>query len=226
MTTKRVVADDVLGQLARKQAELTRRVMEGTLNPERVLEALQQLIEGKSVAAFEVIETWPMTVSGRTYEVEYDNDTLQTIIDGLADRIEMDSYRQKQLPTFQPVGGPPAKTGKSKLTLVRFDQPCSIKPAIQYLHNAGYEPANAWEFLAFVEQSGATQLVHEDSDGLRLFCLGTKAPSKEGRNRHDYMGVISSVSKRKWTLYFWDDLDQGSFHGQIWKGNYVVVRAK
>ncbi len=51
MTTKHVVADDQLGRLARKQHELTRRVLEGTLEPERVLQSLQGIIEGRSISA-------------------------------------------------------------------------------------------------------------------------------------------------------------------------------
>ncbi|MBU1179977.1 hypothetical protein KJ885_03465 [Patescibacteria group bacterium] len=46
MTTK-VVADEVLGRLARKHHDLFRRVREGTLNATRVLNALQDIIEGR-----------------------------------------------------------------------------------------------------------------------------------------------------------------------------------
>lgn len=46
MTTKRVVADDLLGKIARKTWELTRRVLQGSLDPNRVLRLLQQILEG------------------------------------------------------------------------------------------------------------------------------------------------------------------------------------
>ena len=45
--TTHVVADETLGGMARRQWELTRRVMEGSLDPAYVMAALQELIEGK-----------------------------------------------------------------------------------------------------------------------------------------------------------------------------------
>jgi hypothetical protein len=46
MTTKHVVADDILGKISRKVWELNRRVLEGSIDPERVLFMLQETIEG------------------------------------------------------------------------------------------------------------------------------------------------------------------------------------
>ncbi len=45
--TDKSVADKVLGQIARKQNDLFRRVREGTLEPDLVLSGLQNLIEGR-----------------------------------------------------------------------------------------------------------------------------------------------------------------------------------
>lgn len=45
--TTRVVTDDKLGVLARRQNELFRRVQQGTLPVDEILQELQQLIEGK-----------------------------------------------------------------------------------------------------------------------------------------------------------------------------------
>ncbi len=45
--TTHVVADDVLGGIARKQWELSRRLMEGSLDPVIVSTGLQEIIEGK-----------------------------------------------------------------------------------------------------------------------------------------------------------------------------------
>jgi len=47
MTAKRAVADDVLGRIARVQADLFRRVREGTLDPGYVVRGLQMLVEGR-----------------------------------------------------------------------------------------------------------------------------------------------------------------------------------
>jgi hypothetical protein len=48
MTTKHVVTDEQLGQLARRQADLFRRVREGTLSVQGVMSDLQRIIEGGS----------------------------------------------------------------------------------------------------------------------------------------------------------------------------------
>lgn len=50
MTTKHVVADDVFGTIAKRQWELNRRVLEGTLDPEWVASELQRVIEGQGIA--------------------------------------------------------------------------------------------------------------------------------------------------------------------------------
>jgi hypothetical protein len=49
MTAKHLVADEILGRLSRKQWELTRRTLEGTLDIDQVLRGLQNLIEGQLV---------------------------------------------------------------------------------------------------------------------------------------------------------------------------------
>ncbi|MEK7509649.1 MAG: hypothetical protein AAB605_02970 [Patescibacteria group bacterium] len=46
MTTQHVVADDVLGKISRKVWELIRRVLEGSIDPERTLALLQPALEG------------------------------------------------------------------------------------------------------------------------------------------------------------------------------------
>ncbi|MEK7139169.1 MAG: hypothetical protein AAB817_00530 [Patescibacteria group bacterium] len=46
MTTQHVVADDALGQISRKVWELMRRVLEGSVDPERTLALLQPALEG------------------------------------------------------------------------------------------------------------------------------------------------------------------------------------
>lgn len=45
MTTKHVVADDVLGKVSRRIWELIRRVLEGSVNPDRVRALLQLALE-------------------------------------------------------------------------------------------------------------------------------------------------------------------------------------
>ncbi|MFA5070363.1 MAG: hypothetical protein WC528_03715 [Patescibacteria group bacterium] len=46
MTTKHVVADDVLGRISRKVWELIRRVLEGSVDPKRSAEIVQLALEG------------------------------------------------------------------------------------------------------------------------------------------------------------------------------------
>jgi hypothetical protein len=63
MTTKYVVADDVLGKVYRRMAELTRRILEDSVSPDRSMFYLQTAIEGISnswvMRATYLIESFP-----------------------------------------------------------------------------------------------------------------------------------------------------------------------
>ena len=56
--------DDVLGKITRRWWEVLRRVMEGTLNPDAVATAFQQIAEGTQ----DMLPT-EMTVGNRTYKI-------------------------------------------------------------------------------------------------------------------------------------------------------------
>lgn len=47
MTAQRVVADDTLGQLSRKWLGIQQRILQGSLDPNRTLDSLQNILEGK-----------------------------------------------------------------------------------------------------------------------------------------------------------------------------------
>ncbi|MAF14074.1 MAG: hypothetical protein CMI53_04265 [Parcubacteria group bacterium] len=62
MTTRCVVADDKFGLVAKRCWELQRRVREGTIDPDVAAEAIQAIMEDKSLPA-------EMTIGDRTYEI-------------------------------------------------------------------------------------------------------------------------------------------------------------
>lgn len=89
--TTHVVADDVLGGIARKQWELSRRLMEGSLDPVIVSTGLQEIIEGKIGFArypylldpeeqFELILRYNQQYWGDYFSAE----KLETCFDGLS----------------------------------------------------------------------------------------------------------------------------------------------
>lgn len=63
MTTKHVVSDDQLGTIARREWEVRRRLMEGTLDPILVARGLQQIAEGRGVSETPVVTGSPFFAS-------------------------------------------------------------------------------------------------------------------------------------------------------------------
>jgi len=72
MTPNRV-SDEQLGQLARKQHDLFRRVREGSLEPDRVLSGLQAIIEGGPMATFD-----PVAFIGKGWSIRPEDQVLTT----------------------------------------------------------------------------------------------------------------------------------------------------
>lgn len=64
MTTKHVVADDVFGTIAKRQWELSRRVLEGTLDPDWVAKELQRVIEGLKIHPVIISKIFELTLDG------------------------------------------------------------------------------------------------------------------------------------------------------------------
>jgi hypothetical protein len=146
MTTRRVVADAVLGQLARRQADLFRRVADGSLDSDDVLRRLQLMIEG--VPDIFPVEKVPLTFSDRTYRVEVGAAPMGAVLDAwpyLWDfecRRDLEKFLERQ-------GEQPRQTVALRLARVPSSTPKT--DVLHYLQQANVEPATAWEALAFAQ---------------------------------------------------------------------------
>ncbi len=130
MTTKHVVADDVFGQIARRQWELQRRVLEGTLDLEFVLSGLQSIIEERNFN-----EAFTITVN-------YDLSLQEMIATGKYDLVNC-NITQNHFPL----------TGNGKiellLDLVHFGKTMSIDNVLQEFDRRGLRSAILPELIAF-----------------------------------------------------------------------------
>lgn len=218
MTTKHVVADDLLGKLSRKQWELQRRVQEGTLSAEKVLSELQRLIEGQMLSAFG-FEAWPMTLSHFKHRVDPGAFKLNDVF----------CYKNG----FRTGGSDiPAKLERLELTkgridrgeivevqLLRIDQPCSLLAALDYIESAGYQVAHAWEFAAFVQSSIVTKGIHP----IQICCLGTfLAEGKEPECLSIGGMTLQHDNPNEWSLGF-HPISESLFCPR-WKEVYILVR--
>lgn len=231
MTTRHVVADDLLGQLARKQQELTRRVLEGTLDPKRVLQSLQQLIEERSVRL--PCEDPGFEVSERVYTVDVQRkgnfeDVARTCLG-----LEYFSIYHDPPKYWLEI---PEGTGQKrvKLSLALFNINVTFGAAITKLKVEGYTPADAWDLLAFFKKAPMFRTVPNNDP--RIYALGTTArsyfqkpvvPNKVGRRFVELMALTKGHSGKqyaRWSLESADaEWDNGAY---VNKGQYVLVRCK
>lgn len=230
MTTKHVVADDLLGQVARKQWELTRRVLEGTLDPERVLQSLQQLVEGRSARL--PCEDSGFVVSEQVCSVHVQRKGNFENAARACSGLEYFSIYHDPPKCWLEI---PEGTGpkRVKLSLALFNINADFGAAITKLKVEGYTPADAWDLLAFFEKAPMFRTV--PSNGPRIYALGTTArsyyqgsKSESGTRRFvELMACEKGHSGKqyaRWSLCSADaEWDSGP---QVKRGQYVLVRRK
>lgn len=131
------VTDEQLGKVAVKQGELFRRVKEGTLDPEKICNGLQWIIEGE----FAEKETFLITVN-------YDQSLKQMIKAGNYDLVN-GNITQEHFPID--------RQGKEEVKIRIFpiteltEEITEIRheKGLESLKNKGYRPINLPELLAF-----------------------------------------------------------------------------
>ncbi len=161
MTTKLAVTDDILGKFSRCTHELQQCILEGTLDPNFVLQSLKKIIEGQSACLS--IETWPMTFSARSYTVDVDrkrSPAIQANTSGVFRKVD------------ELAGFDPPKRGKKtvKLSLVQIHQSCKISVLKRYIAGAGYDVADLYETLAFARAADILQIRGRE---MFIYCVGT-----------------------------------------------------
>lgn len=230
MTTKHVVADDLLGQVARKQWELTRRVLEGTLDPELLLQSLQLLIEGRSARL--PIEEVGFTVGERVYTVDVQRKgNFEDVFRTCANIQEYFSIYHRPPTCWLEI---PNGTGpkRVKLSLALFNINATFGAAITKLETEGYALADAWDLLAFTNKAPMFRTV--PGKEYRIYALGTTALShfQENQGKKPAGERTVDVTARqsghagkpaRWELCSADLEDR---HSGVSAGQYVLVRCK
>ncbi len=231
MTTKHVVADDLIGQVARKQWELNRRILEGTLDPERLLQSLQQLIEGH--AAKLPIEATGFTVSDQVYVVDVQRKGDFHEIARSCSNIGQCFSIYHDPPTCKlevPNGSGPKRV---KLSLAHFDIGAQFAAAMTMLETEGHILADAWDLLALTNKAPMFKTV--PGKEFRIYALGTVVRScfQERNYEPGERQIVSLTARQKrhggvpharWSL------ESGSLEsnsgGVVQAGQYVLVRRK
>lgn len=129
MTQKNRVADEKLGLLLRREQELNRRILEGTLDINKVLTKLQKIIEGKLERALFVLSS--LSLSDRIALGKYDwvNDDIT----------------EKNFPTAV------EKDYEVEYKIFHFNRLISSESAIAEMEKEGYRPGNLAELLKLGE---------------------------------------------------------------------------
>ena len=227
MTTKHVVADALLGQVARKQWELNRRVLEGTLDPQTLLHSLQQLIEGKLIekVGFTIAEVYSVEVQ-RNGKFEDVFRTSTSIHD------YFQAYHRPPTCWIQiPNGSGPKKVS---LSLALFTRNHSFGAAINSLETEGYTLADAWDLLAFAKKAEIFKTIPVEETCIYVF--GTTAISRfrESPRKLSEWHIVYAISRQKgyagkqyarWELST-SSLESIVGRGVVEAGQYVLVRRK
>lgn len=178
MTTKHVVADDVFGTIAKRQWELNRRVLEGTLDPAWVASELQRVVEGRgSNEVYHVIVDYGMSLADMIWAGKYD---------WVNSDITSEHF---------PITG----SGKIEgdLVLVHLNRSASTDEVRKELESRGLRPATIAELLAFGVKYPNKQREFP------IIALGSVWQRPVGRCH--VAGLGGSASRRDLRLYWCED---------------------
>ncbi len=218
MTTKkqRVVADDVLGQISRRTWDLQRRVMEGTLDPQQVLNSLQSFAEGHPVVP---TDAPPFILGQRVYEIEQPPSGVGILAFAQSSQFEVyGAHLADQWPKTQRVLD---ASQTSKVRVAYFQQTFIARTAFSIVQDSGIECADAWELVAFCKQSSfiAARDFGFHSPVRFVSAVGIETGDDFLGDRYIYLE--SSTHARKWGF---NNGCEGAFF-KINAGDYVLVHA-
>lgn len=177
MTTKHVVEDGMLGKLARKQWEIQRRILEGTLNPLDVERKLQSIIENASSTAFDV-ERINYSVGEKVYEVRthIEKDFCEYVSTltsrGVFSKTFLDYCKQFKGMHYEWPAPSIKKTAKRRLRLAKVERPTHKSVIIIQARQSGHTLADPWDLVAFFEQTPFREIVHQS---MTVYALGGDA---------------------------------------------------
>jgi hypothetical protein len=223
------VTDDVLGKLSTKQWELTRRVKEGSLDPDAVINALQCIIENQ-VQEFE-IEKIPWTVSSKVHEVSVTEglDFVKTIkADG-----HVWHYSNKPMTRFELEGNPGRRKYKARLRLATIEGNHEEGVLRTYAEIVGFDFATSWEMLAFINQSPLTRVLKSGTKFIALGDYGKASyedlpPGDTSSPHYDHTTADAWVNGRAWSFdnTMGPDHPSGFRRKQVSGNQYILLKEK
>jgi hypothetical protein len=228
MTRRSIVEDNVLGQLARRQHDLFRRVAEGTLDPKTVLDALQLVIENKSRVF--PIESIPITLGQQTYTVEFSPAPFLQLLNEWPHKW---GYKERdRMEKFRPDRSPPTRKTQSSLRLAKIEKNLAVSAVLHYLCELKVESANVWEAFAFARVASFMRLVRTGNYGIHFFgttgIVDYAGSESNSLNRYVYFRNSTDVTGCSPDHDGWH-LDigylKGSSFAQLSEGDYLLVRA-
>ncbi len=196
--TKDIVDDGTLGKLACKYWEIQRRVTQGTLKPDDVLRKLQTIIENSPSAMFD-IERPNYVVGEKGYDVTTKvKPDFFALVQGMRGPVFCKTFLESSYDSchYEWSGTQRAQNHKRRLRLAQVDT--SIKKSvikIQARQN-NHVLADEWDLLAFFEQSGFREIIHQ---GVEVHALGGYGQLKEW---WDKKGTSTNIGVRRATHLF------------------------
>jgi len=247
MTTKVVPDDATLGKIAKRQHELFRRVREGTLDPNQVLSSLQSIVENQ-VDCLE-IERVDWEVSSKIHEIMVrEGRDFVSEVKRLGFLWSYGNYQEKEdLPIYKGSGKRRRKKARFRLAKLLTNsmgipttcpQGTPIGVIKVYAEISGYDLADPWELLSFVEQSAATRIIKRGTHiialgdtGLRVYGPGgDTGPIRRtaGKERLVYFQVDEFLKERNWSFNHChsgkrlEELDQDTVYSHC----YILLRER
>lgn len=235
MTTKHVVEDGVLGKIARKQWEIQRRILEGTLSPDEVIRRLQSIVENAPSTTLDV-EQVNYTVSEIVYEVSTHvrKDFCEYVAEiqrhGVFGKTFLDDLKSYKTMHYGELTTPSTRTIKRQLRLAQVTGPVHKSVVVIQARQSGHILADPWDLLAFFQQSSFREIIRTP---MTVYALGgdplmewwdaegTGDPSRAGIRKPLHLKV--SGRDRAWCLEETERKDDPQYPLH---SDYFLVREK
>lgn len=161
--TKRVVTDGVFGQVARRQYEIQRRIIEGTLDAGEVSSQLQRIIEGGSAEVFPIEKTsYSLGINSYDVRVNVGSNILHAVsVSGCASTFLKDQFVVNGSRCYEASTSRP-QVRKCRLRLAKINDQVYASVIRLQAKIHGHILADEWDLLAFLEQAPIMQLVKPD----------------------------------------------------------------
>jgi len=229
MTTKVVPDDAVLGKIAKRQHELFRRVKEGSLDPSQVLSSLQAIVENQ-VECLD-IEKVEWEVSSKVHEITVrEGRDFVSEVKALGFLWDYGHHiKVENLPVYKGSGKKRRKKARFRLAKPSAHREMPVCVIKAYAEMSGYELADPWELLSFVQQSAATRIMKPNT---RIIALGNTCKirwSDTGKESISYIRVGDYMEGRNWNFqhdFHANTIEELDERVTVRSSGYVLLRER